>query len=357
MDLSVIIPAFGVQRYIAACLRSVTRCSRENMDMECIVVSDDGSSETSAVVNRYTERDSRIKLIIMEKGETSDARNIGIEKASGRYILFLDAADRLCEDAWEQIEAAVEEEYADFVAFSHITLRENGKFKAQMLPISDVISTDEREARRLMYADSVLDACGGKLFKSRIIRDNNIFFRADLMSESEFSKVDQCPEKPKAGVDFMFVAEYFEHSESYLLTKAMILYCPPGSGRRMECYSIEERLDFVRILYDFHVSAVKRYNDSELMESVKLYFLELLTELFGGYVKEHSYRKDVVDALYERILGNEFLTKFLDEVDGQGIPSRRKRYEYRLLREGKAAKLRRYFAVRTGNVAKLRSYF
>ena len=113
MDLSVIIPVYGRQRYIAACLRSVTRCPRDNMDMECIVVSDGSDNEMAAVADRYIERDNRIRLVIMEAGETTDARNIGIEKASGRYLLFLDAADRLCEDAWEQIEAAVEEEYAD----------------------------------------------------------------------------------------------------------------------------------------------------------------------------------------------------------------------------------------------------
>lgn len=338
MDLSVIIPVYGVQRYIAACLRSVTRCPGKNMDMECIVVGDGSDGETSAVVNRYMERDNRIKLVIMEAGETSDARNIGIEKASGRYILFLDAADRLCEDAWEQIEAAVEEEYADFVAFSYITSRKNGKLKAQMLPISDVISTDEKEARRLMYTDSVLDFCGGKLFKSRIIRDNNIFFRE---------------ENPGSAVDFMFVAEYFEHSESYLLTKAMIWYCMPRSGNGMERCSIEERVGAIRSLYDFHVSTVKRYNDSELMEDVKKYFLKMLTDLFGEYVREHGCRRDMVDTLYEKALGDEFLVRFLGEVNEQGIRSRRMRYEYRILREGNAAKLRRYFAIRTGNVAKI----
>ena len=293
MDLSVIIPVYGRQRYIAACLRSVTRCPRDNMDMECIVVSDGSDNEMAAVADRYIERDNRIRLVIMEAGETTDARNIGIEKASGRYLLFLDAADRLCEDAWEQIEAAVEEEYADFVAFSHITSRGNGKLRAQMLPISDVISTDEREARWLMYTDSVLDSCGGKLFKSRIVRDNNIFF----------------------GMDFMFVSEYFEHSESYLLTKAMILYCPPRSGGAEGGCSGEERMDRIRFLYDAHVSAVKRYNDSALTKGMRMYFLRMLTDLFSAYVTEGGRSRGEVDALYESILGSAFLGRFLDEVD------------------------------------------
>lgn len=156
MDLSVIIPARGGQRHIAGCLRSVTRCPREHMAMECLVMGGDGTDETSAVVCRYAERDNRIRLVTVREGAGGDARNTGIEAASGRYILFLDAADRLCEDAWEQIEAAVGEEYADFVAFSHITARGNGKLRAQMLPISDVISTDEGVARRLMYSHPIL---------------------------------------------------------------------------------------------------------------------------------------------------------------------------------------------------------
>ncbi|MEZ3445164.1 MAG: glycosyltransferase family 2 protein [Lachnospiraceae bacterium] len=335
MDLSVIIPVYGRQRYIAACLRSVTRCPRDNMDMECIVVSDGSDNEMAAVADRYIERDNRIRLVIMEAGETTDARNIGIEKASGRYLLFLDAADRLCEDAWEQIEAAVEEEYADFVAFSHITSRGNGKLRAQMLPISDVISTDEREARWLMYTDSVLDSCGGKLFKSRIVRDNNIFF----------------------GMDFMFVSEYFEHSESYLLTKAMILYCPPRSGGAEGGCSGEERMDRIRFLYDAHVSAVKRYNDSALTKGMRMYFLRMLTDLFSAYVTEGGRSRGEVDALYESILGSAFLGRFLDEVDESGIASKSGRYAYQLLREKDAAKLRRYLAVRTGNVAVIWRYF
>lgn len=335
MDLSVIIPARGGQRHIAGCLRSVTRCPREHMAMECLVMGGDGTDETSAVVYRYAERDNRIRLVTVREGAGGDARNTGIEAASGRYILFLDVADRLCEDAWEQIEAAVGEEYADFVAFSHITARGNGKLRAQMLPISDVISTDEREARWLMYTDSVLDSCGGKLFKSRIVRDNNIFF----------------------GMDFMFVSEYFEHSESYLLTKAMILYCPPRSGGAEGGCSGEERMDRIRFLYDAHVSAVKRYNDSALTKGMRMYFLRMLTDLFSAYVTEGGRSRGEVDALYESILGSAFLGRFLDEVDESGIASKSGRYAYQLLREKDAAKLRRYLAVRTGNVAVIWRYF
>lgn len=379
MDLSVIIPARGVQRHIAACLRSVTRCPRETIDMECIVVAGDSVGETAAVVNRYIERDRRIRLVVMEAETVAGVRNVGIEKAAGRYILFLDAADRLCEDAWEQIIASVLEEYADFVAFSYITrcksskvrkekaddggvhyLPCEGKLKAQMLPISDVVSTDEREAGRLMYTDTALGSCVGKLFKSRIIRDNNIFFRTELMFEPEHDSSLGPVEKEKAWdrlLGLMFVAEYFGHSESYLLTKAMILYHAPRSRYALESYSIRDRMEMLRILYDFQISAVERYNDSGLMTDMKLFFLKLLTELFTEYVERNCYRRDQVDTIYGEALEHEFLARLLDEVDVQKVRSKTRRCEYRLFREGKPAKIRRYCALRTGNTARIRRYF
>lgn len=380
MDLSVIIPARGAQHHIAACLRSVTRCPGETIDMECIVVSDDSEGETAAVVNRYIERDRRIRLVLMETDEAADARNIGIEAAAGRYILFLGAADRLCEDAWEQIEAAVLEEYADFVAFSYITTRESrrirqkkpdgggicnvpcesGKLKAQMLPIPDMVSTDEREARKLMYTNTVLGSCAGKLFKSRIIRDNNIFFRTEFLFDPGYGDPLPPAEREKAWdglLGLMFAAEYFGHSESYLLTKAMLLYRAPGSGYGIDHYTVSDRMEMLRILYDFHCSAVERYNDSGLMEDMKSYFLKLLTKLFAVYVEEYWYRRDQVDAIYGRAIGHKFFARLLNEVDGQKIRPKIRRYEYRLLREGRPAKIRRYCALRTGSAARIRRYF
>lgn len=231
MDLSVIIPAYNMQGSIAACLRSVTRCPGDSIEMECLVVDGGSTDETATIVKRYIQRDKRIKLIAGEKGSVSALKNLGVEKAGGKYILFLDEEDRLCEDAWEQIEAAVDEAYADFMAFSHIvvytgvrqaSVRKTGgsyqaparygqkkmKFLARMLPITGVVSTDKCEAERFMKTDSAYSTCCGKLFRSDIVKNCNITFQTDLM--------------PEGGQNF--AREYFGHCESFMMTKAMIVY-------------------------------------------------------------------------------------------------------------------------------------
>ncbi|MDE6364740.1 MAG: tetratricopeptide repeat protein [Lachnospiraceae bacterium] len=331
MDLSVIVSAVNMQRSIAACIRSVTRCPRDTIEMECIVVHNSSTDETAAIVNRYFERDSRIRLV-KAHGNIADLRSAGMEAARGSYILFLEACDRLCEDAWEQIEAAVEEEYADFMAFSHITMNRKGKLKAHMLPIREVVSTDVKEARKLMYVDVVLDTCCGKLFRSDIIRDNHITFRSD---------VPGC-------TDFFFVVEYFEHCETVMLTKAMILYCMPQSRRQLQNYSMRERLGVIGSLYHFHMDAVRRCNDQALEKGASVHYLKVLAALFGEYADRYRRSQKELEENYEKALANEAVQRILREVDERRLRSQIRKYEYRLFKGGNTKRLRRYFSLKAG---------
>lgn len=335
---------------IAACLRSVTRCPQETLDMECIVLHISASDQTTAVVNRYIQRDKRIKLIVIpEDCKGADVRNIGMELASGKYILFLDARDRLCEDAWEQIEAAVVEEYADFIAFSYITCevkkkykkrylengvaydpiyKDNGKLKAQMLPISDGISTDRQEVCRLMYTQPVFHTCWGKLFKNRIIKDNHIRFRTDVL----------------IGADFLFVSEYFEHCENYLITKAMIYYFERKDRSIMGYYPIKKLVDFIRIVYTYHVETVKHYHDKTLTNGMHEYYINVLTVLFYAYVREYNYNDKTMEYLFANALETETVRRMLDAAATCSFSSALRQHEYRLIRGGNTAKIRKYFA-------------
>lgn len=330
MDLSVIIPAYNMQNYIATCLRSVTRCPKDSFDMECLVINDGSSDDTAAIVKRYAQRDGRIRLINKENGGVSDTRNRGIEAASGKYLMFLDADDALWEDAWDYICGAVEEEYADFTAFSYITLYENGKMKVHMLPVSDAVSTDEQEARQLMYADSEFNTCWGKLFRKEIISENEIAFRTDL----------------PVGEDFLFVAEYFSHCKSFFMTKAVILYCLQRSGSAMLSYSMEERLGFTKLLYDFSVNAVAHCNDGVLKKRMQVYYLKLLTNLFYEYAKIYRADREKLEGAYQNALENPTVQTILEEVTESAISSKMKRFEYKLLKRGKVSQIRRYFSLK-----------
>ena len=91
--ISVIIPVYNAEKYIARCLESVIKQGPVVTEIICV---DDGSSDASChMIEAYQKQDKRVQLIRAEHGGVSRARNIGKRRAKGSYILFVDADDFL----------------------------------------------------------------------------------------------------------------------------------------------------------------------------------------------------------------------------------------------------------------------
>lgn len=91
VKISIIIPCFNVEKYIAECLNSIVEQSLDEIELICI---DDGSTDDTALVLRdYCERYENIKCLFIENKGSGNARNLGIRLAQGEYIAFMDADD------------------------------------------------------------------------------------------------------------------------------------------------------------------------------------------------------------------------------------------------------------------------
>lgn len=89
--VSIIIPVYNLENYIAICLESVIRQTYSNIE---IILVDDGSTDNSIVIcNKYGNIDSRIKIIHQHNQGQSAARNAGLEVMRGEYVTFIDGDD------------------------------------------------------------------------------------------------------------------------------------------------------------------------------------------------------------------------------------------------------------------------
>lgn len=89
--VSIIIPVYNSEEYISRCLDSLINQTYKNIE---IVVVDDGSKDRALdIVNKYKDKDKRVKIYSQENQGPSEARNKGIEKCIGKYIMFVDADD------------------------------------------------------------------------------------------------------------------------------------------------------------------------------------------------------------------------------------------------------------------------
>ena len=101
LKLSIIIPAYNVEKYLPNCLDSVLK--QDNGNIEFIIVDDGSRDSTPNVAKQYSAKYEQVRYFRKENGGPSAARNFAIERARGDYILFLDSDDQLADDAVSSI--------------------------------------------------------------------------------------------------------------------------------------------------------------------------------------------------------------------------------------------------------------
>ena len=109
--ISIIIPVYKVEKYLEKCIESVLKQTYTNLQ---IILVDDGSPDNCGkICDEYAKKDSRIEVIHKINGGLSDARNVGINRANGRYIGFVDSDDYIKEDMYEKLINLIKEYNAD----------------------------------------------------------------------------------------------------------------------------------------------------------------------------------------------------------------------------------------------------
>ncbi|MCH4056725.1 MAG: glycosyltransferase family 2 protein [Lactobacillaceae bacterium] len=131
MKLSVIIPVYNSGRYLERCLSSVIKQSFN--DFEVIIVDDGSTDNSKSVIEKYLCEDKRIKYYFVEHTGVSNARNYGISKVGGEYLMFLDADDYCNNDYFENMVFLIESLNVDIVMCNYYVVR-NGNAYINKLP-------------------------------------------------------------------------------------------------------------------------------------------------------------------------------------------------------------------------------
>lgn len=111
--ISVIIPAYNSQQFIAETLDSLLRQTLK--DIEVIIVNDGSTDDTQKIIDEYAEKNSIFVPFVQENAGVSAARNFGLEKATGEYVVFLDADDYFSDSSLEAFYTTAKKTDADIV--------------------------------------------------------------------------------------------------------------------------------------------------------------------------------------------------------------------------------------------------
>ena len=115
--ISIIIPVYNVEPYLRKCLDSCLAQTMEDIEVICI---DNGSTDASPnILQEYTNRDRRVVVLSHPEGRQGDARNVGLDHALGKYVLFVDSDDWIDSDLCEKTWTVAEYTSSDAVFFRH----------------------------------------------------------------------------------------------------------------------------------------------------------------------------------------------------------------------------------------------
>lgn len=122
--LSIVIPVYNVEKYLAKCLDSVIYPGLK--DYEIVVVNDGSTDSSLSVAEDYAHRHpALVRVISTENGGLGAARNVGMEAARGEFLLFLDSDDHLREGALPEIMGKLKEDF-DICLFDILSVTEDG---------------------------------------------------------------------------------------------------------------------------------------------------------------------------------------------------------------------------------------
>ncbi|MFC4735418.1 glycosyltransferase family 2 protein [Bacillus daqingensis] len=182
MLVSVIIPVYNVEKYIAECLNSVIK--QTHKELQIIIVNDGSTDNSKKIVDTFI--DSRIVLIDQVNGGLSHARNSGIEKIEGVYVVFVDSDDYLHPDCIKKMVQAAETNLADIVQTNYYYMWSSGQkvLATGLKENQSCLMGNHQMIKELIHNQYIKNFAWGKLYRADLIK--NITFPAGKLFEDVF---------------------------------------------------------------------------------------------------------------------------------------------------------------------------
>lgn len=164
--ISIIVPVYNVENYLAKCLGSLVNQTHQNVE---ILVINDGSRDNSGeIIKSFEDKyPDKIKAFSKDNGGLSDARNFGIDRATGDYIGFVDSDDYVTETMFEEMLHLAQKHRAEIVICNIQKVDENGSVTQKLTQIPNMPEKIKLEDHFSVFSDISYFACN-KLFKKEL---------------------------------------------------------------------------------------------------------------------------------------------------------------------------------------------
>ena len=309
--VSVIVPVYNVKEFLGKCVESIMSQTYARLE---ILLIDDGSSDGSeSICDSYAGSTGNISVFHQENAGLSAARNTGIEKANGEYLLFVDSDDWIDADTVEQAVEKAQEYNADVVIWSYLREYPGRSLKRDVLPAVPTLYSGE-DYRELYL--SVVGPHGEKLSRPEnldvLSTAWNKLYKRSVIGALRFEDTKEIGTE-----DLLFNIGYFKNAYSAVYIDRYFLHYRK-SGKPTLSNTYQEQFVRKRLNLYSKISEVIGESDKEVLDCyynrIAMDILgQTLVELFSGEkmsVMSRRLKKNVLNnSLYEYSLSRLDISK------------------------------------------------
>lgn len=213
MILSIIVPAYNVEKYIEKCLNSLLNQNISSLEYEIIVVNDGTKDSSADIAKEMAKNNSNIIVVDQENAGVSSARNNGLLCAKGKYIMFIDSDDFIEPNVLGLLVEECEKHNLDMLNYNYRTVDSNYE-KVRFRTIGNV-PKNVVSGIEYMLSNKFAVMIWCYIYKTSFLRDNNLTFKNYGHEDEEFT--------PRAfsfckRIKFVDVVayNYLKHENSYM---------------------------------------------------------------------------------------------------------------------------------------------
>ena len=165
--ITVIVAVYKVEKYLDQCVRSITEQTYRNLE---IILVDDGSPDNcGAMCDVWAEKDSRIRVIHKKNGGLADARNAGIEAATGELIGFVDSDDWIEAEMFQMLYNQMRSANSDISSCGIVLFWDSGRPDAALTVKGTVILNAKAAMKAIIEESWIKQPVCNKLYKRNLI--------------------------------------------------------------------------------------------------------------------------------------------------------------------------------------------
>lgn len=185
IDVTVIVPVYNVEKYINSCLDSLVSQHYDSDRYEIMIINDCSTDKSMKIINEYKSKYKNITICDLKKNMgVSNARNIGIQKSHGEYIMFCDSDDYYDLEAIKILMSAARENKSDYVMANYIIKKNNSEIKVD----STSYFVNKHISKNEIISYMNLTSCS-KLISRELFIKNKILYPTDLKRCEELTVI------------------------------------------------------------------------------------------------------------------------------------------------------------------------